>query len=71
VRPCLPVVLVEGVLDRADVVLLDVAVVEVGELFAGEPLGGVRVGVLTVSASEYGRLDPGLTLKSRSYLPSL
>lgn len=38
----------EGVLDGANVVLLDVAVVELGELLAGEPLGLVRVGVLEV-----------------------
>ncbi|KAI3494687.1 hypothetical protein L1887_40503 [Cichorium endivia] len=47
VRPRLPVVLVEGVLDRGDRVLLDKAEVDVGELLA-EPLGRVRVGVLEV-----------------------
>ncbi|TQS33385.1 hypothetical protein Golomagni_06272, partial [Golovinomyces magnicellulatus] len=48
VRPRLPVVLVEGVLDRGDRVLLDEAEVDVGELLAREPLGRVRVGVLEV-----------------------
>jgi hypothetical protein len=46
VGPCLPVVLVEGVFDRNNVVLLDEVVVDLGEFFTGEPLGGVRVGVL-------------------------
>ena len=46
--PRLPVVLVEGVLDRDDGVLLDVAEVEVGELDTRDPLGRVRVGVLEV-----------------------
>ena len=46
--PRLPVVLVEGVLDRDDGVLLDVAEVEVRELLARDPLAGVRVGVLEV-----------------------
>ena len=48
VGPRLPVVLVEGVLNGADVVLLHVAVVDSGELLTGEPLGLVRVGVLEV-----------------------
>ena len=48
VRPCLPVVLVEGVLNRDDRVFLDVGEVEVGELLAREPLAGVGVGVLEV-----------------------
>lgn len=48
VGPSVKVVLVEGVLDRADVILLAVAVVELGELGAREPLGRVRVGVLEV-----------------------
>lgn len=48
VRPSLPVVLVEGVLDRGDGVLLDEAEVDVGKLLTGEPLGRVRVGVLEV-----------------------
>lgn len=46
--PRLPVILVEGVLNRDDGVLLDVAQVEVGELNTSDPLGGVRVGVLEV-----------------------
>ena len=46
--PRLPVVLVEGVLDRDDGVLLDVAEVEVRELDTRDPLRGVRVGVLEV-----------------------
>lgn len=44
--PSVKVILVEGVLDGADVVLLGVAVVERGELLTGEPLGRVGVGVL-------------------------
>jgi hypothetical protein len=48
VRPSLPVILVEGVFNRDDGVLLDVAEVEVGQLLAGDPLGWVRVGVLEV-----------------------
>jgi hypothetical protein len=48
VGPSLPVVLGEGVLDGADVVLLGVGVVEGSELLTSEPLGGVGVGVLTV-----------------------
>lgn len=46
VGPGIPVVLGEGVLDGANVVLLAVAVVQVGELLSGEPLGRVGVGVL-------------------------
>lgn len=46
VAPGLPVVLVEGVLDGDDAVLLDVAEVDLGKLLAGDPLGGVGVGVL-------------------------
>lgn len=68
------VVLVEGVLDRANVVLLNVRVVEGSELLAGDPLGLVRVGVLRQSAAARAlTLGQGqkLTLKSRSYLPSL
>jgi len=49
VGPSLPIVLGEGVLDGTDVVLLAVGVVKSGELLTGEPLGGVRVGVLRVS----------------------
>ena len=48
VAPRLPVVLVEGVLDRHDRVLLDVAEVEVRKLNTGDPLRGVRVRVLEV-----------------------
>ena len=44
------VVLVEGVLDRDDVVLRDEVVVVLGELLAGEPLGRVRVRVLEAIA---------------------
>lgn len=46
--PGVKVVLLEGVLDGADVVLLAVRVVEVTKLLASEVLGGVRVGVLEV-----------------------
>jgi hypothetical protein len=74
VNPRGEVVLVEGVLDRADVVLLNVRVVEGSELLASDPLGLVRVGVLRQSAAARAlTLGQGqkLTLKSRSYLPSL
>lgn len=47
--PRLPVVLVEGVLNRDNVVLLDVALVDIGKLLSGEGLGLVGVGVLRVS----------------------
>ena len=46
--PRLPVVLVEGVLDRDDGVLRDVREVEVGELDTRDPLRWVGVGVLEV-----------------------
>lgn len=46
--PGLPVVLVEGVLDGNDRVLLDVAHVEISQLNTGDPLGGVGVGVFEV-----------------------
>ena len=54
--------LVEGVLDRDDRVILDVGEVEVGELLAREPLAGVGVGVLEVEVVlavlvELGRSD--------------
>ena len=48
VAPRLPVVLVEGVLDRHDRVLLDVAEVKVRKLNTRDPLRGVRVRVLEV-----------------------
>jgi hypothetical protein len=69
VGPSLPVVLGEGVLDGADVVLLAVRVVETSELLASEPLGGVGVGVLKSQLCALNKQQ--LTLKSRSYLPSL
>lgn len=43
----------EGVLDGADVILLAVAVVEIGELLTGKPLGGVRVGVLEACQPDF------------------
>ena len=46
--PRLPVILIEGVLNRDDGVLLDVAEVEVGELNTRDPLGWIRVRVLEV-----------------------
>lgn len=52
--PCLPVILVEGVLNRDDVVFLNVSLVNIGELSAGEGLGLVRVGVLLISMTLYG-----------------
>lgn len=48
VRPGLPVVLSEGVLDGDDGVLGSKGLVEVGKLLVGEPLGGVGFGVLEV-----------------------
>lgn len=48
VAPRLPIVLVERILDRDDAVLLDVAEVNFRQLLAGDPLGGVRLGVLEV-----------------------
>lgn len=78
-RVCLPVILVKRVLDRANVVFLKVLVVLLGELLASKPFGLVGVGVLQqlvldiwthseiVEPLEWGKL----TLKSKSYLPSL
>lgn len=43
----------EGILDGADVILLAVAVVEIGELLTGKPLGGVRVGVLEACQPDF------------------
>ena len=73
VGPSLPVVLVEGVLDGDNVVLLDVALVDVTELLSGEPLGLVGVGVLDCGQPRkvFKIRKVTLTLKSRSYLPSL
>ena len=48
VNPSLPIILIEGILDRDDGVLLSVADVEVCELDASEPLRGVGIGVLEV-----------------------
>jgi hypothetical protein len=48
VSPSLPVILVEGILDGDDGVLLDVAEVEVGKFDTGEPLRRVGIGVLEV-----------------------
>ena len=48
VRPSLPIVLVEGILDGDDGVLLNIADVKVGELDTSEPLRGIGVGVLEV-----------------------
>lgn len=48
VNPSFPVILVEGVFDRDDAVLLDQANVDVCELFAGQPFRFVRVWVLEV-----------------------
>ena len=48
VAPGLPVVLVEGVLNGDNGVVLDVGEVEIGELDTGDPLGWVGVGVLEV-----------------------
>jgi len=48
VGPSLPIVLVEGILDGDDGVLLNVADVEVRELNASEPLRGIGIWVLEV-----------------------
>jgi hypothetical protein len=56
--PSLPVILVEGVLDGDDGVLGDQVVVVLAELFTGQPLGGVRVGVLS-----------GTNVSTASHLP--
>lgn len=77
VSPGLPVILVEGVFDRDNVVLLDELVVDTSELLSSEPLGGVRVGVLeakeTKSDCQLGpaHLEGNSCTHSRSYLPSL
>lgn len=78
VSPRLPVVLVEGVLDRDNVVLLDELVVDTSELFTGEPLRRVRVGVLEaehecVISSQISIRDRSAKSRtySRSYFPSL
>ena len=46
--PSLPIVLVKGVLDGDDGVLVNVAQVEVCELFTGKPILGVGIGILKV-----------------------
>ena len=48
VNPSLPIILVEGILDGDDGILLDVADVEVSELDTSEPLGRVGIGILEV-----------------------
>jgi hypothetical protein len=48
VGPGIPIILVEGVLDRNDRVLLNVAEVEIGKLNASDPLAWIRVGVLEI-----------------------
>ena len=48
VGPSLPIVLIEGILDRDNGVLLNVAEIEIGELGSSEPFRGVGVGVLEV-----------------------
>src|SRR5690606_24475095 len=48
VGPGLPVILIEGVLDGDNGVLLNVGEVEIGEFLASDPLGGIGVGVLEV-----------------------
>lgn len=48
VSPSFPVVLVEGILNGDDGVLLNVADVEVGEFDTGKPLRGVRIGILEI-----------------------
>ena len=78
VSPGLPVILVEGVFDRDNVVLLDELVVDTSELLSSEPLGGVRVGVLEATRTRRtlyqlctGRRRREKDTHSRSYLPSL
>lgn len=48
VGPCLPIILVEGVLNRNNRVLLDIAEVQVGKFGTGDPLARVGVGVLEI-----------------------
>lgn len=48
VRPCLPVALVEGVLNADNRIFFDVPEVEVRKLCARDPLGRIRVRVLEV-----------------------
>lgn len=77
--PSGPVVLVEGVLDRDNVVTLGDVNVDGGELLSGEPLGGVGLGVLEAGgkraeiriARQRARRPKGKKAYSRSYLPSL
>lgn len=46
--PSIPVVLREGILNEDDRIVLDVAQIEVCDLFSSNPLAGVRVRVLEV-----------------------
>lgn len=48
VGPCLPVILVERILNGDNGVVLDVLEVDIGELGTSNPLGRIRVGVLEV-----------------------
>jgi len=48
VGPCLPVILIEGVLDRNNGILLHIAEVEVGKFGTSDPLARVGVGVLEI-----------------------
>lgn len=61
--PSTPVILVEGVFNRDDVVLLGVRDVEVGKFDSGEPFRGVGVGVLEAEMIEklglHGHVDEG------------
>lgn len=53
VSPGTPVILVEGVFNGDDVVLLGVGNVEVGKFDSGEPFRGVGVGVLEAITIEW------------------
>ena len=60
--PGLPIILIEGVLNGHNGVLLDVAEIQIRKLLASDPLGGVGVGVLEVKVVlafliEFGRCD--------------
>jgi hypothetical protein len=47
-RPSIPVILIERILNANNRVLLDIRKVEVSQLDTGDPLGWIRVGVLEV-----------------------
>ena len=48
-RPAGPVVLIKGILDADNRVVLDEAAVQIRELLTRQPLGRVRLGVLSIA----------------------